>query len=211
MRSIEATSISWLDVFKEPSKDARFVPWGDAAEPAEDDLPADIPEAFEPEGEPIDEIAALRAECFAQGFEEGRRTVELEVAAEREALARLAESLSAIRPEPPQVLAALLAETVDRLVRQVVGEAGVDAELLRSRAVAAAALVGAETEPGRMLVHPDDVPLLSGARLPLPVAGDPTLARGSVVIECGKGWIEDGPAVRLDRLRNALDRLGVPR
>ena len=28
--------------------------------------------------------------------------------------------------------------------------------------------------------------------------------------ETGHGWIEDGPAVRLERLRAELDRMGAP-
>jgi hypothetical protein len=31
-----------------------------------------------------------------------------------------------------------------------------------------------------------------------------------VKLECASGWIEDGPAVRLERLRLALDRIGAP-
>ena len=36
------------------------------------------------------------------------------------------------------------------------------------------------------------------------------LARGSIVLETGHGWIEDGPAIRLERLRAELDRMGAP-
>lgn len=204
---IEATS--WIDSLAASRRAApAFKPWHSPDGRPSPDLAeaaggADAPEAA------ID-LGAVRAESFAQGFEEGRRTVELEVAAEREALRKLAEALEALRPEPAGPLAALLAETVDRLVRQIVGEVDVDPELLMRRAETAAALIGEELAPTRLLVHPDDVALLDAARIPVPVVGDASLVRGTVALESAGGWLEDGPAVRLDRLRAALDRLGAP-
>src|SRR5437764_1160836 len=157
------------------------------------------------------ERARLQDEAFTLGLEEGRRTVEAEFAAEREAIARLAESLTMLRPEPANALALLLAETVDRLVRQVIGEVEIDAQLLIARAQAAAALVAKEVEPTRLRAHPDDIPYLEAARLDVPLYADPTLGRGAIVLETGHGWVEDGPAVRLDRLRAELDKMAAPR
>lgn len=177
-----------------------FTPWhasGDGQVPGQE-LPGEI------DGE------AIRAEAFAQGWEEGRRTAEQEFAADREVLARLLESLDVLRPEPTNALALLLAETVDRLVRQIVGLAGVDGDLLTARAEAAAALIGEETEPARLRLNPADLPLIDAARIPVAIVGDSGLARGSLVLETGQGWIEDGPAVRLDRLRAELDLMGAP-
>jgi flagellar assembly protein FliH len=53
--------------------------------------------------------------------------------------------------------------------------------------------------------------LLEPADLPVDVAADPALPRGTVVLETGHGWIEDGPAVRLDRLRAELDKMAAKR
>jgi len=156
------------------------------------------------------ERARLQEEAFALGVEEGRKTVEAEYAAEREAIARLAETLAVLRPEPANALALLLAETVDRLVRQVIGEVEIDAQLLIARAQAAAALVAKEVEPTRLRAHPDDIAHLRGARLDVALHADPTLGRGAIILETGHGWIEDGPAVRLDRLRAALDKMMAP-
>ena len=157
------------------------------------------------------ERARLQEEAFALGCEEGRKTVEAEIAAERDALARLAESLAVLRPEPANALALLLAETVDRLVRQVVGEVAIDADLLLARAKAAAELVAKDVEPTRLRVHPDDIFHLQEARLAVPLHADPALCRGALVLETGQGWIEDGPAVRLDRLRAELDKMAAAR
>ena len=166
------------------------------------------------DGRPItaeQERTRLQEEAFALGCEEGRKTVEAEFAAERDALARLAESLAVLRPEPANALALLLAETVDRLVRQVVGEVEIDANLLLARAKAAAELVGKDVEPTLLHVHPDDLPYLEAARLAVPLRADPALARGTIMLETGHGWIEDGPAVRLDRLRAELDKMVAAR
>ncbi|MGA9581114.1 MAG: FliH/SctL family protein [Allosphingosinicella sp.] len=160
---------------------------------------------------PEDELARVESEAFALGFESGREAVEQELGAEREAIGALAQSLEALRPLPPQQLALLLAETVDRLVRQLVGEVGVDPVLLLSRAKAAAAVLGGEAAAAKMRLHPDDVPLLADAGLSVAVEADPTVERGAIRIETATGWIEDSPDIRLDRLRAGLDRMGAPR
>jgi flagellar assembly protein FliH len=60
-----------------------FTPWGS--------------EAGTQEAAPMLDLEAIQAEAFAQGFEQGRRSVELEVEGEREVLARLAEGLEVLR------------------------------------------------------------------------------------------------------------------
>jgi len=157
------------------------------------------------------ERANIQEEAFALGCQEGRKTAEAEFAAERDALGRLAESLAVLRPEPANALALLLAETVDRLVRQVVGEVEIDAKLLLARASAAAQLIGKDVEPTRLRAHPDDIPYLDAGQLEIALHPDPSLSRGSIVLETGHGWIEDGPAVRLDRLRAELDKMVAAR
>ena len=182
-----------------------FTPW--SVGPANDDL---APAAFDEPGAVIDPMQ-IEAEAFAQGFEEGRRTVEMEVAGERASLVALVEALGVLQPEEPHALGELLAETVDRLVRQIVGEVTIDGTLLSDRAHAAAALIADETAPSRMRLHPDDHLRLGNAALPVEMVADATIAPGTVLLESGEGWIEDGPDVGLEKLRAALDKLGVPR
>lgn len=155
--------------------------------------------------------AAIEATAFAEGFNEGRRTVEMEVAAERDAIARLAETLESLRPEPHHELGLLLAETVERLVRQIVGEVTLDKDIILARANAAAELIAEESVPARMRLSPDDHERLVGADLPVELVADATLTPGMVLVETGEGWIEDGPEVGLEKLRIALDKMGVPR
>jgi flagellar assembly protein FliH len=162
---------------------------------------------FQPEEATAEE---LEAGAYARGHADGRATVEAEFAAERDALARLAETLEVLQPQPAGALALLLAETVDRLVREIVGQVEIDPITLLARAKAAAELVAREAEPTRLHAHPDDLVHLEQARLDLAFEADPSLPRGTIVLETGEGWIEDGPAVRLERLRAELDLMAAP-
>ncbi len=159
---------------------------------------------------PEQERSRARADAYEQGLAEGRRTVEAEFAAERDALGRLVGALEALKPEPTNALALLLAETVDRLVREVVGEVEIDANRLIARAKAAAELIGENVEPSKLRAHPDDLPYLQPAELDIALQADPSLPRGTLILETGHGWIEDGPEARLERLRAALDRMAAP-
>jgi flagellar assembly protein FliH len=96
-------------------------------------------------------------------------------------------------------------------VREIVGEVEIDGLRLLSRAKAAAALIGEASEPARLRVNPEDAALLADAELELTIEADPELPRGSVLIETAGGWIEDGPAVRLERLRAELDKVAAAR
>ena len=168
----------------------------------------DVQEDAEPESAEPD-LESIQADAFAQGFDAGRKTVEMELAAERDAVARLAENLQCLEPQPSNALAVLMAEAVERLVRQIVGNVEIDRETLHERAERAAAMIGEDNDPARLRLHPDDMPLMEGARIDLALVADPTLQRGTILLETGEGWIEDGPAVRLERLRAALDKMGA--
>jgi flagellar assembly protein FliH len=197
-----------------PARTRHFTPWGGSARTTrrEDGSAANPPEP-EPEWEPepVVNIEAIRAEAFAEGFEQGRQTVIVEFAREREALARLIRSAEALQPESSGPLAAVLAETVSRFVRQIVGEVSIDPAMLRERAETIAALVTAESGPARLRMHPDDMAMLEGVDLGVPLAPDHQLVSGQIILETGEGWIEDGPQVRLAKLRAQLDNMGLPR
>ena len=167
--------------------------------------------ASHPDHDPIriHDAADLQAAAFAQGFEEGRRAVEEMVAEERAAIAQLAASLEVLKPQPSQALAMLLSETVERLVRQIMGTVEIDRDTLLDRAQKAAELIGEEAGPMRMRLHPDDLELLSNASIDTPLLADNSLLRGTIRLETDEGWIEDGPEARLERLRAALDQMGL--
>jgi len=180
----------------------RFSAWADQAH--DNDQEASPPPS-------IDNAEALIADGYAQGLAEGRRVAELELADERAALARLAETLRTLEPEPPAALAAQLALSVRRLVTQIVGEIEIDDTLLAERTRAAAAVIAEDAAPARLRLNPRDIERLADARIDLERVADPSLSEGAIVLETAAGWLEDGPAARLDKLRLALDRLGCPR
>lgn len=167
-------------------------------------------EAAAAPGEPAIDLEAIREAAFAEGFAEGCRMAEAELAPEREAIAALTTSIEALQPQPPEALAAMLAATVERLVHQIVGEVPINPILLVKRAEAAAAMIGDETEAARLLVNPADLPLFARTRVAIEVAGDPAIERGGLRVEWGRGCIEDGPTVRLERLRASLEKLAAP-
>jgi flagellar assembly protein FliH len=201
-REERAQAAATLGSFVIQRRDGGFRAWGSEA---------DTPMAGNDPAFAQDAGQLREDEAYARGLADGRRTVEAEIAAERNAIAQLAEALQHLRPEPTLPLAVLLAETVDRLVKEIVGEVEVDGLRLLARAKAAAALIGEATQPARLRANPADAALLAEADLAIEVRGDPALARGTVLLETGDGWIEDGPAVRLDRLRAELDKLAAAR
>ena len=167
-----------------------------ADEPAYD-APPPPPLMPEPEDDP-----------FARGLAEGQRIAEAAHQVEREKLLSLISNCQALQDEPSEELAQLIAETVERLVRQIVETAPIDAAWLKSQADVAAAMV-AEADKARTLwVHPADAALLYDAELKLPVEADNKMMRGTVRIETSAGWIEHGRAVYLDELRAALGNGG---
>jgi flagellar assembly protein FliH len=173
-----------------------------------DDAPANTP--FAPHAAPaMEDAEALIAQGFAQGIDAGKLAAHEELAGERAALQALAGSLQALNPAGADGLAQVLATSVMRLVTQIVGEVEVDADTLAARCHAVAAAVSEETTPTRLRLHPTDVARLHGASFGVEMVGDPLLAPGTVVLDTGQGWIEDGPHVRLERLRAALDTLGA--
>lgn len=147
---------------------------------------------------------------FARGLAEGQRIAETAHQMERTQLLNLIASTKALQDEPSEELAQLIAETVERLVHQIVEAAPIDAEWLKNQTEIAAAMV-AEADKARTLwVNPADAALLYDAELKLPVESDPAMMRGTVRIETSAGWIEHGRAVYLDELRSALGKEAMP-
>lgn len=162
----------------------------------------------EPEPEPEPTEAAPVADPFARGLAEGQRVAEAAFAVERQHLLALIAGAEALQDEPSEELAQLIAETVERLVRQIVETAPIDAAWLRAQAETAAALVADADKARTLWVHPADAALLVDCPLALPVAADASMMRGTVRIETSAGWIEHGRAVHLAELRAALGSEG---
>lgn len=140
-------------------------------------------------------------EGYTQGLVQGRTLAAAAYADDRAALAALVAGLGVLAPADAMPIEAAIVELASRLAIAIAGEAVIDAELLRARARAAAALLADEFGEVRLLAHPDDVPLLGD--LDMSVAADASLARGSVRAESGPGWASDGVAEAIARVREA--------
>lgn len=141
---------------------------------------------------------------FALGLAEGQRPAEAAFVAERHQLLALLAGAEALQDEPSEELAQLIATTVERLVRQIVAAAPIDAEWLQAQAETAAAMVADADKARTLWVHPDDAALLADSPLTLAIESDPAMMRGTVRLETSTGWIEHGRAVYLEELRAAL-------
>ncbi|WP_278392683.1 FliH/SctL family protein [Sphingobium yanoikuyae] len=164
--------------------------------------PARAPIHAEPETDPIDEAHMAG---FSQGFEEGYRAAGEDQANEIEARNRLTAALEMLAPAPSGSLSTMLSATVVRLVEQIVGEVQIDLDRLTQRCEAVAAFIDDSSDKSALHLHPDDVALLEGEQIGVSLVSDKSMQRGCVRLETADGWVEDGPDVRLARLRALMD------
>lgn len=108
-------------------------------------------------------------------------------------------------------LAGHLRATVMLLVTKMIGEAGIDAELLTRRVASAAGMIGDDAESALLRLNPDDMPLVEG-KLPENVfaVADAHVQRGHFALESSATIVEDGPDQWLEQLAQVIDRTGLP-
>ena len=159
-----------------------------------------------------DPIAMARAAGYAEGVEAA--TAEFQALAAGQArdgqlIDGIAQALASRIDR--ELIAGQLRHTVMALVTRLVGEIGVDADRLTARIEGAVDLLTDAQESAMLRVHPDDVALLDG-RLPQTIfpVGDPTIERGSFVLESASTIVEDGPRLWLDQLAAVMDKVPVP-
>ena len=171
----------------------------DPLDPSLDQLPARDP------------FADARAAGYADGIAAARAAVDDAGERDRALLGDLLDRLAAGQPIDREAIAGQLRQTVLLLVGKLVGEVGVSPDLLAGRIDRAADHLTDTAESALLRVHPDDVALLEG-RLPrnLFAIGDAGVARGSFVLESASTVVEDGPALWLEQLAGAVDKVAVP-
>lgn len=145
---------------------------------------------------------------YARGLQDGEQIARAAQDAEIAHLNTLLAATSALQNSASDDLAALIAETVERLVTDIAGSVAIDRERMMER-IAAAVSVIAECDAARTLwLHPDDAALIDPDTVPLTIGLDPAAPRGSVRIACAEGSIEHGTGSFLDALRIQLGRTG---
>jgi flagellar assembly protein FliH len=155
--------------------------------------------------DPVDPIEEAAREAFLMGFQEGERVTRETLEADNAARAELASALQLLAQTGEGTLATLLSQAVIRLVTQIIGEVPIDEEVLRERCTAVAACIDSDDARAVLEVSPEDLPLLQMEQIGVTLAPNPDLPRGSVRLATADGWVEDGPDVRLARLKALMD------
>jgi flagellar assembly protein FliH len=144
------------------------------------------------------------ADAYERGLAEGQALAEISHAVERQALLDLLKSAEALHSAPCPQLGHLMAAAVEHLVEQIVGNQPIDQAWLHGRIAEASAVI-ADADRDRVLhLNPADAALIGDGDIGMPLVSDPQIARGTLRIAAGEGWIEHGRPVYLDALRRAL-------
>lgn len=155
--------------------------------------------------EEIDPIEQAAQEAFVQGFQEGERVTREALEQDNHVRAELAQAIALLGQQGEGTLATMLSQAVIRLVTQIIGEVPIDAQVLKARCEAVAACIDGDDAKAVLEVNPEDLPLLAMEQMSLALAANPDLPRGCVRLATADGWVEDGPDVRLDRLKALMD------
>lgn len=168
-------------------------------------------DANQPTSSFVDPLTTARAQGYEEGLAaalaNGGRLGERDQALLDGLLVAIADDRRVDRER----LAAHLRSTVMMLVTKMIGEAGIDGELLARRVASAAGLIGEDAESALLRMNPDDIPLIEG-KLPENIfaVADPHVERGRFVLESAATIVEDGPDQWLEQLAQVIDRAGVP-
>ena len=155
--------------------------------------------------EEIDPIEQAAQDAFVQGFQEGERVTREALEQDNQVRAELTQAIALLAQQGEGTLAAMLSQAVIRLVTQIIGEVPIDAQVLKERCEAVAACIEGDAAGAVLEVNPEDLPLLAMEQMGVTLAASPDLPRGCVRLATAEGWIEDGPDVRLDRLKALMD------
>lgn len=165
---------------------------GFARDPRFASLLGPAPGAPDGQGDPL-------ADAYQRGYADGAAHAEARaIEAERERdRCRAAIELAFARFDEGSAadLRERLRQTVMALCEEAIMPHALDVDGLAVRIERATAMLHRAQDERRVLVHPDDLPLVSG-RLPadLKIEADPSIERGGLRIETADGGIEDGPA-----------------
>ncbi|MEQ1508930.1 MAG: FliH/SctL family protein [Sphingopyxis sp.] len=145
--------------------------------------------------------------AFAAGHEQDAHEAAEKLAADIAALGAMLAQLPSLVPQPADALAKILALTVERLVTEIVGEVAINPDFMTKRIAQMAVLIVDQIGPVRLHVHPQDAGLVTQAHPDITLVIDAGRPRGSLLLETGAGWIEDGPQQRLAALRKQLESM----
>ncbi|MBT2186487.1 FliH/SctL family protein [Sphingobium nicotianae] len=155
--------------------------------------------------EDVDPVEQAAQEAFVQGFQEGERVTREALEQDDAARRDLTTAIELIAKAGEGTLATMISQAVIRLVGQIIGDVAVDEQVLQARCAAVAACIDSDDAKTVLEVNPEDLPLLDMAQTGVALAANPDLPRGSVRLATADGWVEDGPDVRIARLKALMD------
>lgn len=148
-------------------------------------------------------ISLPTEDSFTAGFEQGQQVAQAWFAVERERLTALLASADQLQPIDMSALAPIISDTVERLVREIAGNAPVDRDLLVAQIDEVLAMAG-QSERKTLRLHPDDAALLADVQFAVDILPDPEVTPGSMCLQLGDGAIEYGRATLLAALDTAV-------
>jgi flagellar assembly protein FliH len=155
--------------------------------------------------DPVDPVEQAAQEAFLQGFQEGERLTRETMERDNQIRAELAAAIALVAQAGEGTLATMLSQSVIRLVTQIIGEVPIDEDVLKARCEAVAACIDQDESRAVLEVNPQDLPLLEMEQMGVALAASGDLPRGSVRLATSDGWVEDGPDIRLARLKALMD------
>jgi flagellar assembly protein FliH len=141
---------------------------------------------------------------YARGLADGQELAAAAFEVDRMTFEKLILSADVLQPETPEETAALIRETVLRLVVQIVGNITIDTVFLEQQVLQATALISEADCARTIWLNPEDHALLVKTDLALVKKIDPLLPRGNLRIDCSDGWIEHGVAIGIEKLRSLI-------
>jgi flagellar assembly protein FliH len=163
-----------------------------------------VADRLEPEPQ-VDPLEQASQEGFVAGFHEGERLTREAFEADDAVRRDLTAAIGQLAGVGEGALSAMLSQAVLRLVTQIVGEVPIDEAMLAERCAAVAACIDPDDGKAVLEVHPLDLPLIDAGSIGVALSPNGAMARGSVRLATSEGWIEDGPDVRLSRLKAMMD------
>jgi flagellar assembly protein FliH len=151
----------------------------------------------------------VQDDAYARGLADGQEIAAAAFEADRVALQKLVASANALQPEANDEVAALMSETVLRLVEQIVGKVTIDTAFLEQQIALATDLISEADAARTIWLNPDDHALLVDIDLGLTKNVDPQLKRGNLRIDCSDSWIEHGSTIGIEKLRHLLGNKGT--
>jgi flagellar assembly protein FliH len=158
----------------------------------------------------LSHVSHVEDDPYARGLADGQTIAAAAFEPERAALQALVADALRSGAGNADELAALIGETVFRLVEHIAGAVPTDRIILEQQITEASALIGEADAARHIRLHPDDHALLADAGLNIELRPDPAMPRGTICVEGSDGWVEHGRALGLARLRELLDQGARP-